>query len=245
MSFDPLGTTLAVKKDADGLKERNKLAKQREMTEVAEELAFLIGALNFLGIGFVILRRKKPAQKSLQFLDVLELQGVVQRTQEDIQREVRRQEGHRESVTSETHQRHHHKNKVSVIFNMLRTIAEDLFDDISFMNKNTRSAQFTIKKHTFQRVRIQRVTFEYHEILELGHDVYWSVVSRFQSRERSVSVDHLQNEHVVIPPFDTALNVVMICSKFRDVGRVRSFWMNEPFRAAEQRRQRKLLEQTA
>ncbi|EDR30118.1 hypothetical protein EDI_322600 [Entamoeba dispar SAW760] len=152
----------------------NTLAKQKGMTEECQRMAFLIGLLNYRGVGLIIARRSKKAEKALQYIEVVGLFGIIEVSHKQLLERVQKEETEYSRLNIRSYnERYHRKNIFAVTYNYLLQLAIRLYDgSLQFEIKKTKSTKVTIKMKKFISVTLKNKNYSSQEILIIGDRIY-------------------------------------------------------------------------
>ncbi|EKE40299.1 hypothetical protein ENUP19_0057G0098 [Entamoeba nuttalli] len=152
----------------------NTLAKQRGITEECQRMAFLIGLLNYRGVGFIIAKRPKKAEKALQYIEVVGLFGIIEVSHKQLLEIVQKEETEYSKLNSRSYnERYHRRNIFAVTYNYLLQLAINLYNgSLQFEVKKTKSTKVTIKMQKFITVTLKDKNYSTQEILILGDKAY-------------------------------------------------------------------------
>lgn len=184
-------------------------------------MAFLIGLLNAKGVGFKIAKFSKKAEKSLQYIEVVELTGSVLISKLQLQEIVRQEEAsYSTGSTNSINERYHRKNMFSAIHNYLMRIACMQYGDtLSFEKKKTKVSRYTVKMEKFTKVTLNGRIFDMAQILEVGNSIY-----EFISGEMNDLKCNSVNSFIIVEPYNPCVCRLLRCG---DVQLMNRYWCIE------------------
>ncbi|ELP90150.1 hypothetical protein EIN_406040 [Entamoeba invadens IP1] len=208
----------------DDVKRRRVLnthAKQKGMSEECMRLAFLIGYLNVKGVGFMLARRAKRAEKSLQYIEITSIYGSVEKTHAEFLAmiSVEEEKCQNNEVSQSYNERYHRKNVFAVIYNYLIQICSSFDERVVFETKRTKKSMLTIKMEKFVSVTIGDVKYTKDDVMRIGGVIYEYINGIISAS--TVNVQSFALNTIKIEP-----NQPLISKQFTHVvHNIRNYWL--------------------
>ncbi|KAL7722746.1 Uncharacterized protein QTN25_000351 [Entamoeba marina] len=213
-------------------KDKNKLAKQREVTKTAQQMCFLIGLLSLAGVEVVLKKRNKPSIKSKQIPDVYELRGKIVYSHEQILSGIQEKTNRvvNENTNPASTKRNFSKNKESIVFNLMKDIIIRLCgDNVIFTDKKTtRKPEVTIKKERFNSIIINGMLLSEKDIIKIGDQLYNVIDNILRTKmRRRIQVDKSIISLVDIESYNDCLLRILCNNQITTISQNTLYWLSK------------------